>query len=111
MSQINNIRAWWRHAFAVEDPQADWSQADRDLVDRLAEFIVRRRLGAAASMALEAGRPFNFLSSQALTFLAPFATLVFSTAEYERFTRLLERRLSVDLLLEAIARRESEIHG
>ena len=111
MSQVNNIKAWWRHGFAVEDPEADWSQADRELVGRLAEFIVRRRLGAPALMALEAGRPFNFLGSQALTFLAPFATLVFSAAEYERFTRILERRQSVDLLLGAIARCESDKSG
>lgn len=111
MSQVSNIKAWWRHAFAVEDPEAGWSAADRELVERLADFIVRRRLGTAALMALEAGRPCNFLGSQALTFLAPFATLVFSTAEYKRFTRILERRQCVDLFLEAIVRRESEKNG
>ena len=110
MSQVNNIKAWWRHAFAVEDPEAAWSEADCELADRLADFVVRRRLGATALMALEAGRPCNFLGSQALTFLAPFATLVFSAEEYERFTRMLERRQSVDLLIEAITRRESEKH-
>ena len=111
MSRIVEIKARWRHAFAVASPEGDWSREDRELVERLAGFIVRRRLGAAALMALEAGRPFNFLGSQALTFLAPFATLVFSAAEYDRFTRILERRRSVDLLLEAIARCESEIDG
>ena len=111
MSRIDEIKARWRHAFAVASPEGDWSREDRELVERLAGFIVRRRLGAAALMALEAGRPFNFLGSQALTFLAPFATLVFSAAEYDRFTRILERRCSVDLLLEAIARCESDIDG
>lgn len=111
MSRIDEIKARWRHAFAVESPESDWSREDRELLNRLAGFIVRRRLGAAALMALEAGRPLNFMGSQALTFLAPFATLVFSAAEYERFTRILERRRSVDLLLEAIARSESKIDG
>ena len=111
MSRIDEIKARWWHAFAVESPESDWSREDRELVGRLAEFIVRRRLGAAALMALEVGRPLNFLGSQALTFLAPFATLVFSAAEYNRFTRILERRRSVDLLLETIARCESEING
>ncbi len=98
MSQLNNIKAWWRHAFAVENPQEGWSAEDRELAERLADLIVRRRLGGAALMALEAGRPCNFLGSQALTFLD------------ERFTRMLERRQSIDLLLEAITRRESEKH-
>ncbi len=110
MYQVNNIKAWWRHAFAVEDPQEGWSAEDRELAERLADLIVRRRLGGAALMALEAGRPCNFLGSQALIFLTPFATLVFSADEYERFARMLERRQSIDLLLEALTRRESEKH-
>ena len=111
MFQVNSLKARWRHAFALEDPAAGWSEDERALAERLAEFIVRRRMGAAASMALEACRPLNFLGSQALTFLAPFATLVFSRDEYERFTRMLERRQSIDLLAEAIAQRESQKHG
>ena len=111
MFQVNSLKARWRHAFALEDSEASWSEDERALAERLAEFIVCRRMGAAASMALEACRPLNFLGSQALTFLAPFATLVFSRDEYERFTRMLERRQCIDLLAEAIAQRESQKHG
>ena len=108
MFRINSLKAQWRHAFALEDPAADWSEDERVLVERLAEFIVSRRMGAAATMALEAGRPLNFLGSQALVFLAPFATLIFSRTEYQRFTRMLERRQCIDLLAEAIAQRETK---
>ncbi len=111
MFQVNNLKERWRHAFALADPAVGWSEDERALAERLAEFVVRRRMAAAASMALEACRPLNFLGSQALTFLAPFATLVFSRAEYERFTRMLERRQCIDLLAEAIAQRESQKHG
>ena len=111
MFQVNSLKARWRHAFALEDPEAGWSEEERVLAERLAEFLVRRRMGTAASMALEACRPLNFLGSQALTFLSPFATLVFSRDEYQRFTRMLERRQCVDLLAEAIAQRESQKHG
>lgn len=111
MFQVNSLKTRWRHAFALEDPEAGWSEDERALAERLAEFVVARRMGAAASMALEACRPLNFLGSQALTFLAPFATLVFSRDEYQRFTRMLERRQCVDLLAEAIAQRESQKHG
>ena len=111
MLQVNSLKARWQHAFALEDPEAGWSEEERALAERLAEFIVARRMGAAASMALEACRPLNFLGSQALTFLAPFATLVFSRDEYQRFTRMLERRQSINLLAEAIAQRESQKHG
>lgn len=111
MFRFNNLKAQWRHAFALEDPAAGWSEDERALVERLAEFIVSRRMGAAAAMALEACRPLNFLGSQALAFLAPFATLVFSRTEYQCFTRMLERRQCIDLLAEAIAQRESQKHG
>ena len=111
MFQVDNLKARWRHAFALEDSEVDWSEEEREFAERLAEFLVRRRMGAAASMALEACRPLNFLGSQALTFLSPFATLVFSRDEYERFTRMLERRQCIDLLAEAIAQRESQKHG
>ncbi len=111
MFRVNSLKARWRYAFAFEDPAASWSEDECALAERLAEFIVSRRMGAAASMALEACRPLNFLGSQALTFLAPFATLVFSRDEYQRFTRMLERRQSIDLLAEAIAQRESQKHG
>lgn len=111
MFRLNSLKKQWRHAFALQDPEAGWSDAERALAERLAEFIVHRQMGAAAVMALEAGRPLNFLGSQALTFLAPFATLVFSRDEYQRFTRMLERRQCIDLLAEAIAQRESQKHG
>ena len=37
-----------------------------------------------------------------LTFLSPFVTMVFSEQEYGRFTGILERRGSIDLIIERI---------
>lgn len=111
MSIFERIRAQWQHAFAIASPGAAWDEADRELVDKLASFIVRRGLSVPALMVLESSRPINFLGSQLLAFLEPFATLVFSRVEYARFVRLLEQRDSVDLIMDAIAKSESETNA
>lgn len=110
MSQMVRLKAWWAHAFAVEGDGGELEGEDRALVERLADSVVRRRMSAPALMMLEGGRPLNFVGSQVLAFMAPFATLIFAPAEYDRFVRLLERRKCVDWLVEAIAERESREH-
>lgn len=99
-----------RHAFAVEggDQEAsDFDDEERALADRVAAFIVRRRMTAPAVMLIESSKPLNFLGSQLLAFLAPYATLLFSSDEYDRFVRFLEKRSSLDLILDSIAETES----
>ncbi len=108
MSILTRIKSEWKHAFSVERADGEWEEADREMVDRVADIVVRRGLSAPISMALETVRPLNFIGSQVLAFLTPFATLVFSREQYERFMLLMERRESVDLLIDAIARRENE---
>jgi hypothetical protein len=107
---MSRFKAWWAHAFAVDGDSKGLADEDRVLVEKLADFVVRRRMSAPALMLLESSRPLNFVGSQVLAFLAPFATLVFAPAEYDRFVRLLERRKSIDWLVEAIAERESREH-
>ena len=68
-------------------------------------------MAAPALMVLETSRPFNFIGSQFLTFLSPFLTLVFSPPEYERFVRFLEKRRSIELMIDKILERENEHPG
>ena len=108
MPRLARFRAWCSHAFAFGGDPQEISALDRELVQRLADWLVQRRLGAAALMMLESGRPLSFMGSQLMLFLQPIATLVFAADEYGRLCRLLERRESVDMLIEAIGARESE---
>jgi hypothetical protein len=107
-TRIGRIRTWAAHAFAVEASDAPFDDSERKLADRLAGFVVRRRMTTPALMALESSRPLGFIGSQVLVFLAPFASLLFSTEEYERLTRLVEKRRGVDLVIDAIVARENE---
>ena len=105
MSRVERLRAWWSHAFAVESA-ADRAidEPEQELIERVADFLVRRGLTAPAVMLLEVGRPLNFVGSQLLVFLSPFISLIFNSEELKRFTRLLAKRRAVDALVEAISR-------
>lgn len=63
---------------------------------------------APAFLALEMGRPLNYLSAQLLHFFQPFLTVLGDTASYEEFTRFLEQRGAVDYLIERIEALEGE---
>ena len=111
ISLIARFRTWCAHAFAVDAPQEAIRADEEALADRMAQFVVSRRLTTPALKVIESGRPLNFLGSQALTFLSPFLTLVFRPAECERFIRFLEKRQSIDVIVNRIIDRESDRDG
>ena len=110
MSRLERLRRGWAHAFALDsgEPLSDEEQA---LVDRLAGLVVRRRMTAPALMALESARPLSFVGSQVLAFAGPMLKLAFSPAEYDRLQGLLERRRSIDWIIEAITEGEDRRRG
>ena len=110
-SRMRRLRTWCEHAFAVNPPENRITGEERALAARLADFVVRRRMTTPALMALEAGRPFNFIGSQFLAFLSPFVNLIFSGVEYDRFVRFLEKRQSVQTLIDTLAEAENRLNG
>jgi hypothetical protein len=108
MSRVADLRSWWHHAFAVESGAGSFTPEDHELVERLAAFVVRRGMTTPALMALESGRPLNFIGSQLLAFFGPLLTFVFSAPEYDRFILILGKRSSIDLIIQAI---EKQAHG
>jgi hypothetical protein len=91
-----------KHAFAVEAAEEPFQPEDIALMEKLAQAVVKRQLATMAVMTLETVRPLNFLGSQAMVFFQPIISMVFSTEEYERFSRILERRQSIPMLIETI---------
>ena len=90
---------WFKHAFAV-NAAADAEPTDRQraVVDRLCREVVRRRMAEPALWMLTMSRPLNYITSQAMHFFAPIATVLFDAADYNCFATFLERRDSVDIL-------------
>ncbi|MCL1827811.1 MAG: hypothetical protein FWG20_07250, partial [Candidatus Cloacimonetes bacterium] len=52
-----------------------------ELIEKVAMFFAKRRMGAPAILFIESIRPINFLASQVMIFLAPFVNVIFSGTE------------------------------
>lgn len=102
VGKLARIGAGLRHAFAVPPENQPLSIEDVQLMERIAEVIVKRGMAAPATMFLESMGPMNFLGSQALHFLTPILDCAFNTKEVEQVARLLERRDTVARLISII---------
>jgi hypothetical protein len=80
---------------------------DVEFMERMAEALVKRGMGAPATMFLESMGPMNFLGSQALHVLTPLVECAFDAKDMERLARLLERRDTVSRLIAFIETRMS----
>ncbi|MHC4942100.1 MAG: hypothetical protein ACYTG7_03685 [Planctomycetota bacterium] len=77
-------------------------EQDKELIERLAQKIVEKRLETAALFFLEMSRPLSFLAGQAMIFLGPIVQAVYPVKDYARIAALMEKRENVDLLIDAI---------
>ena len=100
--KLAQLRAGLRHAFAVQSENQPLAVEDVQLLERIADVIINRRMAAPATMFLESMGPMNFLGSQALHFLTPILDCAFNTKEVEQVARLLERRDTVTRLIAII---------
>lgn len=105
--RLDRLRAGLKHAFALDSPHGELAEPDRELLRRVAVAIEKRSMCPVAVMFLESIRPLSYISSQALVFLQPFLTALFSTAEYERLVAILERREGITALIDEIERTAS----
>lgn len=97
-----------KHAFAVDSGEADFTPEDMALLQKIAGGVVKRQLATPAIMFLESVRPLNFLGSQTLIFFQPIVDMIISTTEMERFSRILERRKSIPILIDLIEKADNE---
>ncbi|MBN1356529.1 hypothetical protein JXA40_09750 [bacterium] len=90
-------------AFRVE-PEKPFEPTvrQREIIDKLADWVVRRRLTLPAVMFLESMTPLNYLGSQVLVFFHPFVAAFLSSADYNEFQQMLEYRESIPVIIQAI---------
>ncbi|HID32516.1 MAG TPA: hypothetical protein EYP24_03980 [bacterium (Candidatus Stahlbacteria)] len=79
-----------------------------EIIDRIARRVVDMRLGMVAIVMLESAKPLSFLGNQALIFFQPFYRTFFHSPLYDDFTRLLEDRENIELLIQKIEKYEEE---
>ncbi|MCX7918839.1 MAG: hypothetical protein N3A72_04365 [bacterium] len=95
------IKRKFKQAFAV---QQEPLPADKDyaILDKAAEFIVKRRLAAPAIIALQSMTPLNFIGSQALIVIEPFLSPFFKQEDYQKIIEILEHRDGIELFIQRI---------
>ena len=84
------------------------SDADRELLERLARRIVELRLEVPALLTLETARPLSVLAGQSMLFLEPIVQALFRLNDYRRVAALVERREALEELARAIERATDE---
>lgn len=102
------FKAALSHAFGYDDGRADISEEDHELLRKVADWVVGRRLEIPAILMLEGTAPLNFLGSSVMSFFRPMVGVVFSTVQWERFEQLLDKRCSPHLLVEYIEARTAQ---
>ena len=109
--KLGAVRTALRHAFAVQTAQDEWTAEDDMLLDRVADAVVKRGMGAPAAVFLESLGPMNFLGSQALHFMAPVLECAFSAKEITQVASLLERRDTISRLIVLIESKAAGVQG
>jgi len=105
-------RARLRHAFAVDPPGPAAPTVDEEAsVEWLCRQVSRRGLTTPALVALETCRPLNGLSSASLRMLQPTIEVLLpetAATNVEHFASFLEKRGSVDHLVERLETLEAQ---
>jgi hypothetical protein len=81
---------------------------DQALLDRVARRVVELHAEVPAILTLESARPLTMIASQAMIFFEPMVQALFRFRDYRRFAALIERRESVELLIQRIERAAAE---
>lgn len=74
----------------------------RALLEKLAQWVVKKNLTTPAILFLETGKPLNFLGSQLLIAFSPFIQAFFKGEQYQKIALILEKDDNVELLIELI---------
>lgn len=98
----DRVRAGFAHAFSTKAEAEAFTLEDLELLERIADAVVKRGMAAPATVFLESLGPMNFLGSQALHFIAPIVEWAFNAREIEQVARLLERRDTISRLIALI---------
>ena len=92
-----------RTAFAVDQPgAAEPNERQAEICDRVCKAVVKRGMTLPALMALEMGRPLNFVASQALHFFSPIISVILDGPTIDEFATFLEQRGSVEYLCQRL---------
>ena len=85
------------------------TERQRELLDKLAEKVVRLRMTVPAIMFLESVRPMNYVGSQVMVFFAPLVRGFFGLPEWDEIRLVLEHRESIGYFIDLIEQKEGDV--
>jgi len=92
-----SFRERFHHAFAVGDV-GEPDPEDLAALERVARFIVNRRLEAPAILFLQSAVPLSYIGSQVMVGLEPILGPFFPRDDFERLSHIFERRDGIERL-------------
>ncbi len=111
---LANLRQGWRKAFSLQSPYGPLDGEDHALLERLAEAVAKRGLATPALLYLQGVEPLGSITSQAMVVLGPAQPIIewlfrvvgvkLDREDYERLTRILDRREGISAMIEQIER-------
>jgi len=89
-----------KHAFGIgkSEPFSP-NKKEEAAVEKVCNEIVKRHVTLPAIVMLETFRPLNYLGSQLMHFFHPIISSILTIDGYSDFTTLLEKRESVDYII------------
>lgn len=83
---------------------------EKEMVDKIATKVVKRRLSVPAILFMEVLKPLSFLGAQTLNFFGPIIeSLMKKENKYYNFTEFLEKRENIEKILLRIEELENEL--
>lgn len=91
----------WTNAFKLPGHR-EVTEEEKTLLSGLALKVNKRAMGNVTALALESTRPLHNLGSQALVFLTPMISALFSREETDRFVKLLENPKAITFFIDEL---------
>jgi len=90
-------------------PPKDLTERQKELLEKIADRIVKYRMAMPAILFLESVKPLNYVGSQAMVFLAPIVHSLFSAREYDEVQQALEHRETISYFIDMLEEKENEV--
>ena len=72
---------------------------EKEIINNIAKKTVSLKLSAIVILMLESTKPFNYIVSQLFVVLGPVVNVLFSVKDYNKITKMLEKRSVVEELI------------
>ena len=89
-------------AFKVSDGKEELTPEDYALLNKVVDFLVKKRMVLPAIMFLETVHPMNFIASSTMTFFGPIMAPLLKKFEYDKLENLLQKRCTIHVLIEKL---------